>query len=115
MAIDLVGFKLQEDRVLTETYNDIKELNTPLHVRFIQEWQAMHFQEINEHEFHSIQKIYIQFRKWCTEVEFVRVDSIPKKLSFAIKLKKELAGVDGVEQVRTAKCNGYYTDDAFYF
>ena len=115
MAIDLVGFKLQEDRVLTETYHDIKELNTPLHVRFVQEWQAMHFKEINDHEFHSIQKIYIRFRTWCIEEEFVKADVLPKKLSFAIKLKKVLAGVDGVEKFATKKCNGYYTDDSFYF
>lgn len=115
MAIDLVGFDPQRDRVLTEAYNDIKELNTPREVLFVQEWQSMHFQELNDHEFHSTQKIYLEFRKWCTEVEFMKVDHIPRKLNFAIKMKKVLAGMEGVEKSGTKKCNGYTTDDAFYF
>lgn len=115
MAVDLVGFDPQRDRVLTEAYNDIKELNTPREVRFVQEWQAMHFPELNDHEFHSVEKIYLQFREWCEKEEFVKVDLIPRKLNFAIKVKKLLAGLDGVEKVRTKKCTGYSTDDAFYF
>ena len=99
MAIDIVGFDTQDDRVTTESYKDLQEENVSKEERFFRDWKlgilpgkshgmGEYVSPIVVPGTFSPHTIYEEYRYWCEKVWHANNDQIKKPNSFYKHIKR---------------------------
>lgn len=114
MGRDIVGFQPQRDRVITESYQELKEVNISLDQLFVDAWRSLQITELNDHTWYSSSAIYNAFRKWCTEEEHIPSDRIMAKRSFCMRLSSLVKLVEGIDKEKHGAIQGYTVWDDFF-
>mgnify|MGYP003625053477 FL=1 len=112
-AISLEGFHPSRDRVLSEAYNDLKEMNVSKEQRFFEDWRRSKL--LPDAGYHTSDEIYNEYRKWCKSVEFIKDDQMTKKLAFCKKLKRYAITQEHLVFCKTRRYNGYQVWQDFYY
>jgi len=114
MTRDIVGFQPQRDRVTTESYEELKEVNISHDQLFINAWRSLQITELNDHIWYSSTVIYNAFRKWCTEEEHIPSDRIMAKRSFCMRVSSIVKLVEGIDKEKHGALQGYNVWDDFF-
>jgi len=99
MAIDIVGFDTQDDRIITESYKDLQEENISKEDRFFADWKqgvlptkphgsGEWVSPISVPGSFSPHAIYEEYRYWCEKVWHCNNDQIKKPNSFYKHIKR---------------------------